>query len=229
MENRIVIKPQIEGSWLEKMEFEFQSEYFKALKRFLLQEKKQYQVLPPSDDIFSAFNHTPFDKVKAVIIGQDPYHNIGQAHGLSFSVRKGVRIPPSLRNIYKELNSDLGISIPAHGELTKWADQGVLLLNAILTVRAHQASSHRNQGWEQFTNAAIRTLSQYRENLVFILWGNFAQAKIELIDTHKHHIIKSVHPSPMAASRGFFGTKPFSRTNEYLISKGIDPIDWNIE
>jgi uracil-DNA glycosylase len=229
MKENIIIKPQIEESWLKKMNLEFQSEYFKTLKQFLLQEKKRYKILPPSDEIFAAFDHTPFDRVKVVIIGQDPYHNPGQAHGLSFSVRKGVRIPPSLRNIYKELHNDLGITVPHHGELTKWADQGVLLLNAILTVRAHHASSHRNHGWERFTNAAIKALSEHRNNLVFILWGNFAQAKMELIDKDKHHIIKSVHPSPMAASRGFFGTKPFSRTNDYLISKGIKPIDWRIE
>jgi len=219
---------KIDGSWLKHLQEEFNSQYFKELKIFLLNEKKRYKILPPGKEIFTAFNHTPFDKVKVIIIGQDPYHNLGQAHGLSFSVKKGVKIPPSLRNIYKELQNDLGFPIPLHGELTQWADEGVLLLNAILTVRAHQAASHRNKGWENFTNAAIKALSKERENLVFILWGNFAQQKIELIDSSKHCIIKSVHPSPMAASRGFFGSKPFSKTNTYLTSKGIPKINWQI-
>jgi uracil-DNA glycosylase len=218
----------LDQSWLKHLQSEFDSQYFKDLKIFLLDEKRHYKILPPGKEIFTAFNKTPFDQVKVVIIGQDPYHNLGQAHGLSFSVKKGVRTPPSLRNIYKELLSDLGFPIPVHGGLSQWADDGVLLLNAILTVRAHQAASHRNKGWENFTNAAIKALSNERENLVFILWGNFAQQKIELIDTQKHHIIKSVHPSPMAASRGFFGSKPFSKTNAYLASKKIRQINWQI-
>ncbi len=228
MKEEIAIRPKIEPSWLEVLQEEFKADYFKQLKIFLLEEKKRYRILPPGEDIFAAFNMTPFDSVKAVILGQDPYHNTGQAHGLSFSVRKGVRIPPSLHNIYKELEQDLGYPPPSHGHLTHWAKQGVLLLNAILTVRAHQAASHRNKGWENFTDAAIRALSARREHLVFILWGRFAQEKKRLIDTSKHHIIASAHPSPMAAARGFFGSKPFSRTNDYLLSKGIEPIDWRI-
>ncbi len=229
MAESIIIRPRIDPSWLEVLQEEFNADYFKQLKIFLLEEKKRYRILPPGEDIFTAFNTTPFDRVKAVILGQDPYHNTGQAHGLSFSVRKGVRIPPSLHNIYKELEQDLGFPPPPHGQLTRWAEQGVLLLNAILTVRAHQAASHRNKGWENFTDAAIRALSSRRKHLVFILWGRFAQEKRHLIDTTKHHIIASAHPSPMAASRGFFGSKPFSRTNDYLVSKGIEPIDWRIE
>ena len=178
--------------------------------------------------IFNAFNLTPFNDVKVVILGQDPYHNVGQAHGLAFSVPDGIQKPPSLQNIFKELNQDLGINIPTNGNLEKWAKEGVLLLNASLTVRAHNAASHAKIGWQRFTDAAIRTLSEQKNNLVFILWGNYAIAKENLIDHNKHLILKTVHPSPLSASRGFFGCKHFSKTNEYLIKNGITPIDWNL-
>ena len=178
--------------------------------------------------IFNAFNLTPFDDVKVVILGQDPYHNIGQAHGLAFSVPDGIQKPPSLQNIFKELKNDLGIEIPSTGNLEKWAKEGVLLLNASLTVRANMAASHAKIGWQQFTDAAIKALSDKKNNLVFILWGNYAIAKERLIDERKHLILKSVHPSPLSASRGFFGCHHFSKTNEYLINKGIKPIDWRL-
>ena len=178
--------------------------------------------------MFSAFDHTPFDKVRVVILGQDPYHGPGEAHGLSFSVKKGVRIPPSLRNIYKELHSDLGIASPQHGYLIEWAKQGVLLLNTVLTVRHKTANSHQNKGWENFTDKAIQELNSRRENIVFILWGSKAKAKVSLIDQNKHHIIQSAHPSPLAVRYGFFGSKPFSKTNEFLTSIGQSPIDWTL-
>lgn len=186
-------------------------------------------MFPPGNKIFSAFNHTPFDKVKVVILGQDPYHGEGQAHGLSFSVPEGIAKPPSLVNIFKEINADLGLPIPTTGNLEKWADQGVLLLNATLTVRANLAGSHQKKGWENFTDAAIKKLSKKRENLVFILWGRFAQNKEVLIDAGKHCILKSAHPSPLSAYNGFFGCRHFSKTNEYLRSKGIGEIDWRLE
>src|SRR5690606_23578772 len=184
------------------------------------------KVYPPGKLIFSAFDHTPFDKVKVVLIGQDPYHGAGQAHGLSFSVPEGIAQPPSLKNIFKELNADLGIPIAKSGNLERWADQGVLLLNATLTVRASQAGSHQKKGWEEFTDAAIRKLSEQKENLVFILWGAYAQKKGSIIDTEKHFIIKSPHPSPFSAYNGFFGSKPFSRTNAHLKSLGKEEINW---
>ena len=185
-------------------------------------------VYPPSPLIFNAFNLTPFDNVKVVIIGQDPYHNIGQAHGLAFSVPDGIQKPPSLQNIFKELNQDLGIAIPTTGNLEKWAKEGVLLLNASLTVRANMAASHAKIGWQKFTDAAIKALSDKKQNLVFILWGNYAIAKENLIDHNKHLILKTVHPSPLSASRGFFGCHHFSKTNEYLINHNIKPIDWSL-
>ena len=200
------------------------------LKTFLLQEKsKGAKIYPPGSEIFSAFNLTPFDQVKVVILGQDPYHGDGQAHGLSFSVPEGVRQPPSLQNIIKELYNDLGISIPPDkGDLSSWAKQGVFLLNAILTVQANMAASHQEKGWEKFTDAVIKTLSDQKEGLVFILWGKFAQTKSELIDSGKHLIIKSAHPSPFSANNGFFGSKPFSKANDYLQSVGKSQIDWSI-
>jgi len=222
------IRPKIENSWLSILSDEFESSYFFELKKFLIEEKKQFQIYPPGSDIFAAFNYTPFDNVRVVILGQDPYHGAGQANGLCFSVKPGIRKPPSLQNIFKELKSDLGFEIPENGNLEKWAKQGVLLLNATLTVRANQAGSHQNKGWEQFTDKAIQQLSENKEKLVFILWGKFAQAKEVLIDANKHFVIKSPHPSPFSADRGFFGSKPFSKTNTYLINQGLDAIDWNL-
>ena len=224
----IMKKPEIEENWYAFLKNEFEAPYFADIKAFLIQEKRQYIVYPPSKLIFNAFNLTPFNDVKVVILGQDPYHNVGQAHGLAFSVPDGIQKPPSLQNIFKELNQDLGLNIPTNGNLEKWAKEGVLLLNASLTVRAHNAASHAKIGWQRFTDAAIRTLSEQKNNLVFILWGNYAIAKENLIDHNKHLILKTVHPSPLSASRGFFGCKHFSKTNEYLIKNGITPIDWNL-
>ncbi len=222
-----MIDPQIEDSWKRVLSDEFNAEYFSNLKQFLIEEKTKYTIYPPSQLIFSAFDKTPFDKVKVVILGQDPYHGEGQAQGLCFSVPNGIRIPPSLVNIFKELNTDIGCNIPKSGDLHKWADQGVLLINATLTVRAHQAGSHQKKGWERFTDAVIQKISAEKEHVVFILWGNYAQGKSKFIDTTKHLIIKSVHPSPLSANRGgFFGTKPFSKTNKYLLSENISPINW---
>lgn len=221
------LNPVIEESWKNVLSDQFNASYFAQLKEFLVQEKSHYTIFPPGSQIFNAFNFTPFDKVKVVLLGQDPYHGPGQAHGLCFSVAEGIAKPPSLQNILKELNSDLGFSVPASGNLEKWAKQGVLMLNATLTVRAHQAGSHQNKGWEIFTDAAIKVLAQQREHLVFILWGNYAQAKASLIDGSRHLILKTVHPSPMSVTRGFYGCKHFSKTNEYLRKHGIEEIDWN--
>lgn len=220
------INPHIESSWLEELKDEFQQPYFVEIKKFLLEDKKKYRVFPPGQLIFNAFNLTPFDKVKIVIIGQDPYHGYGQAHGLCFSVPKGISKPPSLQNIFKELKEDLNINPPDHGDLTGWAKQGVFLLNAILTVRENTPESHRNIGWENFTNAAIKNLSDKKEHLVFMLWGAYAQEKEKLIDNTKHLILKAAHPSPFSANRGFFGCHHFSKANQYLIANGIDPIKW---
>ena len=217
---------KIEPSWKEVLKEEFDKSYFKNLVEFVRLEYQSQKVYPPGKLIFSAFDHTPFDKVKVVLIGQDPYHGAGQAHGLSFSVPEGIAQPPSLKNIFKELNTDLGIPIAKIGNLERWADQGVLLLNATLTVRASQAGSHQKKGWEEFTDAAIRKLSEQKENLVFILWGAYAQKKGSIIDTEKHFIIKSPHPSPFSAYNGFFGSKPFSRTNAHLKSLGKEEINW---
>lgn len=224
----IVKKPDIEDKWYDTLKEEFESPYFADIKKTLIEEKRQHVVYPPSPLIFNAFNLTPFDNVKVVIIGQDPYHNIGQAHGLAFSVPDGIQKPPSLQNIFKELNQDLGIAIPTTGNLEKWAKEGVLLLNASLTVRANMAASHAKIGWQKFTDAAIKALSDKKQNLVFILWGNYAIAKENLIDHNKHLILKTVHPSPLSASRGFFGCHHFSKTNEYLINHNIKPIDWSL-
>ncbi len=220
------VNPLIEESWKENLKDEFSASYFSQLKAFLVEEKSAHAVYPPGSQIFNAFNFTPFNKVKVVILGQDPYHGSGQAHGLSFSVPDGIRQPPSLQNIFKEINQDLGFPIPQHGNLEKWTQQGVLLLNATLTVRARQAGSHQNKGWEQFTDAAIKKLSVEREYLVFLLWGNFAIAKRELIDNSRHLILTSPHPSPFSVHRGFFGNKHFSKTNMYLREHGIGEIDW---
>jgi uracil-DNA glycosylase len=222
------VDPKIEPSWKPQLTSEFHAEYFSKLKAFLVEEKSKHVIFPPGDKIFEAFNRVPFDKIKVVILGQDPYHNVGQAHGLCFSVQKGIALPPSLRNIYKELQSDLGIAPVTSGNLDKWADQGIFLLNATLTVRAHEAGSHQKKGWETFTDKVIQIISEKKENIVFILWGSYAQQKIKLIDASKHCIIKSAHPSPLSAHNGFWGSKPFSKTNEYLISKGIKPIDWDL-
>lgn len=222
------VNPQIEESWKEVLKDEFEKPYFPLLKKFLLEEKQRHVIYPQGSQIFSAFNLTPFEKVSVVLLGQDPYHGPGQAHGLCFSVPRGIAPPPSLINIFKELKSDLGIPFPGHGNLTGWARQGVLLLNATLTVRANQAGSHQKKGWENFTDKVIETLSLKRKNLVFLLWGNYAQQKSVLINPEKHLILKSVHPSPLAASRGFFGCRHFSKTNQYLEKNGKEPIDWNL-
>lgn len=222
------IRPEIEQSWLKQLSPEFEKDYFGELKNYLTREKQSHQVYPPGQRIFAAFDITPFDKVKVVIIGQDPYHGPGQANGLSFSVSPGIRQPPSLKNIFKELNNDLGTPIPDHGDLEKWAAEGVLMLNAVLTVRHKQPGSHRGQGWENFTDSVISTLSAEKKGLVFILWGSFARSKKALIDTEKHHIIESTHPSPFSAHNGFFGSRPFSRTNELLKQQGKEPIDWSL-
>ncbi|PID93359.1 MAG: uracil-DNA glycosylase [Bacteroidetes bacterium] len=218
----------IDEEWKAVLWEEFQASYFDQLKSFLVEEKKSYTIYPPGKEIFSAFNLTPFSKVKAVILGQDPYHGAGQAHGLCFSVPRGVMQPPSLKNILKEMADDININIPTHGNLSAWAEQGVLLINATLTVRAHQAGSHQGRGWEQFTDAVIHHLSQQKEHLVFFLWGNYARNKKKLIDPEKHLILENVHPSPLSAHRGFFGSKPFSQANNYLSSHHIPPIDWQI-
>jgi len=222
------IEPKIEPEWLEVLRPEFAKSYFNELKSFLLDEKKLYRIYPPGNRIFAAFDYTPFSKVKVVILGQDPYHGDGQAHGLCFSVPDGIVLPPSLVNIYKELSTDLGIPIPKSGNLEKWAKQGVLLLNATLTVRANQAGSHQRHGWENFTDEVIRQLSARHSGLVFILWGSYAQAKEALIDTTKHFILKAVHPSPLSVYRGFFGCRHFSKTNELLIGAGKEPVDWTL-
>ena len=221
--------PQIEESWREALRDEFESPYFAELKNFLKEEKSRYRIFPPGPLIFSAFNFTPLPAVKVVIIGQDPYHGFGQAHGLCFSVPDGVQVPPSLVNIYKELHDDLGIPIPKSGNLEKWAKQGVLLLNATLTVRAGQAGSHQGKGWEVFTDTVIRTVSDLRAGVVFLLWGKYAQDKQALIDPQKHYILKAPHPSPLSANRGFFGCKHFSKTNKFLEENGLGAIDWNPE
>lgn len=223
------LKPQIEESWHEKLKTEFEAEYFKILKNFLIDEKKNFTIYPKGGDIFNAYNLTPFNKVKVVIIGQDPYHGPNQAHGLCFSVLKGVRVPPSLVNIYMELKEDVEFKIPNHGELTYWARQGVFMLNATLTVRKGMAGSHQNKGWEQFTDATIKAISEYKKDVVFLLWGRFAQQKANLIDDSKHFILKAAHPSPFAARNGFFGCKHFSQTNALLLSKNKTPINWQID
>ena len=228
MQNTLKVSPQIEESWRNLLKDEFQSDYFHSLKKFLVNEKKNGTVYPPGNYIFNAYNRTPVDKVKVVIIGQDPYHGKGQAHGLCFSVQKGIQNPPSLQNIFKELKNDLNISIPSHGNLEHWSDEGVFLLNATLTVRASQAGSHQNKGWETFTDATIDKLSEVKDCLVFLLWGKYAQAKEKLINTSKHFILKAAHPSPFSAHNGFFGCKHFSKTNQILRLKGIEPIDWKI-
>lgn len=217
---------KIEAGWKEKLHEEFEKDYFTALTAFVREEYRTRQVFPPGNKIFNAFDLCPFDRVRVVIIGQDPYHNFGQAHGLCFSVTDGTDFPPSLVNIFKELNRDLGVPVPLSGNLERWARQGVLLLNAILTVRAHQALSHQNKGWERFTDAAISALNNHRENLVFMLWGAYAQNKGVSIDETRHLVLRTVHPSPLSASRGFFGCSHFSKCNDWLVARGLEPIEW---
>ena len=219
----------ISNDWLEPLSAEFKKPYYARLYQTVKEEYKTRQVFPDAKDIFSAFELTPFHQVKVVILGQDPYHNIGQAHGLCFSVKPGVEIPPSLVNIYQELHDDLGCYIPNNGYLTKWAKQGVLLLNTVLTVRVHAANSHRGIGWEEFTDAAIKALNKLDQPIVFILWGRPAQNKKPMLTNPNHLILEAPHPSPLSAYRGFFGSRPFSKTNEFLKAHGIEPIDWQIE
>ncbi|MBR4758770.1 MAG: uracil-DNA glycosylase [Lachnospiraceae bacterium] len=219
----------LSGGWEAAMRPEFTKPYYKKLFTTVSEEYQKGPVFPPSNEVLSAFELTPLEEVKVVIIGQDPYHGVGQAHGLCFSVKPDVEIPPSLVNIYKELHDDLGCYVPNNGYLVKWAKQGVLLLNTVLTVRAHQANSHRGIGWEEFTDAAIRVLAQQDRPMVFILWGSPAQRKAEMLHNPKHLILKAPHPSPLSAYRGFFGSKPFSQTNAFLEKNGIAPIDWQIE
>ncbi len=227
--NQPKIKPQIEEGWKSALKEEFAKPYFSEIKNFLQAEKQKGKTIyPPGSEIFNAFNTTSFGKVKVVIIGQDPYHGKGQAHGLSFSVKDGIKPPPSLINMYKELESDIQFIIPSHGNLESWAKQGVLMLNAILTVEAGKPASHRKIGWENFTDAAIKSLSAQKEGLVFLLWGKFAQEKGILIDNTKHHILKAPHPSPYSASYGFFGCKHFSKANELLQQQGLTPINWSL-
>ncbi len=219
----------ITNDWLSVLGDEFRKPYYKKLYEFVRQEYNTTQVFPPAEDIFNAFHLTPLSQVKVVIIGQDPYHNVGQAHGLCFSVRPDVDIPPSLVNIYQELHDDLGCYIPNNGYLVKWAKQGVLMLNTVLTVRAHMANSHQGKGWEEFTNAAISALDKQDRPIVFILWGRPAQMKKSMLHNPNHLILEAPHPSPLSAYRGFFGSKPFSQTNRFLKEHGVEPIDWQIE
>lgn len=219
----------IANDWLEAIGDEFKKEYYKKLYEFVKEEYSRNVVYPASEDIFNAFHLTPLHQVKVVILGQDPYHNHEQAHGLCFSVKPHVEIPPSLVNIYKELQDDIGCAIPNHGHLVKWAQQGVLLLNTVLTVRAHQAASHQGKGWEQFTDSVIHALNVQERPIVFILWGRPAQMKKKMLTNPGHLVLEAPHPSPLSAYRGFFGSKPFSKTNEFLINHGVTPIDWSIE
>lgn len=219
----------IANDWLNVLKPEFSKTYYKKLFETVRHEYEARRIFPEADDIFNAFHLTPLSQVKVVILGQDPYHNYGQAHGLCFSVKPGVEVPPSLMNIYTELHDDLGCYIPNNGYLVKWASQGVLMLNTVLTVRAHQANSHRDIGWEQFTDAAIKAVNALDRPVVFILWGRPAQMKKSMLNNPKHLILEAPHPSPLSAFRGFFGSKPFSKTNDFLKANGIEPIDWQIE
>ncbi len=219
----------IENDWLEPLQTEFRKSYYNDLYNFVKKEYSSTVIYPPSEEIFNAFHFTPLSKVKVLLLGQDPYHNVNQAHGLSFSVKPGQEIPPSLQNIYKELNEDLGCYIPNNGYLIKWAEQGVLLLNTVLTVRTHQANSHKGRGWEQFTDAVINAVNAQDRPIVYMLWGAPAQKKISMLNNPKHLILTAPHPSPLSAYRGFFGCKHFSRCNDFLMENGIEPIDWQIE
>ncbi|MAC69138.1 MAG: uracil-DNA glycosylase [Gammaproteobacteria bacterium] len=225
-ENRAI---KLNASWRQKLDDQFQADYMQALRQFLLAEKALGKhIFPPGDEIFSALNATDFDAVKVVILGQDPYHGPRQAHGLCFSVKPGVQVPPSLKNIYKELQADVDFEVPSHGCLQDWAQQGVLLLNAVLTVQAGQAASHQGKGWERFTDAIVGLLNKEREGLIFMLWGSYAQKKGAIVDRDRHLVLQSPHPSPLSASRGFFGNHHFSRANSYLESKGKRAIDWQL-
>ncbi|QQS49803.1 MAG: uracil-DNA glycosylase [Bacteroidota bacterium] len=221
------ITPKLHESWKQVLKDEFESPYFLKLKEFLVTERNSYIVYPKGNLIFNALDRTPFDQVRVVLLGQDPYHGPDQAHGLSFSVPFGIKPPPSLVNIYKELSTDCSIPVPHHGNLEKWASQGVLLLNSTLTVRANQAGSHQGRGWELFTNSIICKLSEQKNGIVFLLWGRFAQQKLSLIDQKKHFVLLAAHPSPLSAYQGFFGCKHFSKTNELLLKQGLATIDWN--
>ena len=223
----VSVTPAIEESWRLALKEEFNKPYFLQLKEFLLEERTKHTVYPPGKLIFSAFNHTPIDKVKVVILGQDPYHGKGQANGLCFSVSDGIPMPPSLVNIFKEIQNDLGYPLPSSGNLERWADQGVLLLNAMLTVRANEPGSHQGKGWETFTNSVIQNISNQKKGIVFLIWGKYAQAKEALIDGSKHHILKAAHPSPFSAYNGFMGCKHFSKTNAILLEQGKKEIDWH--
>jgi uracil-DNA glycosylase len=228
-ETASAVRPELEAGWLDQLAGEFNSSYFKELKSFLISEKKSGKVIfPPGPLIFNALNSTPFDQVKVVILGQDPYHGFGQANGLCFSVSDGISLPPSLKNIFKEIQEDLNIEYPRSGNLQKWADQGVLLLNATLTVESGLAGSHQNKGWELFTDSIIRKISEQKTGVVFLLWGKYAQAKEALIDTQKHFVLKAPHPSPFSAHTGFLGCRHFSKTNALLIQSGQKPIDWSL-
>jgi len=217
---------KIEAGWKSILNDEFEKDYFKELIKFVREEYRSQEIFPPGNLIFNAFDSCPIDQLKVVILGQDPYHGPDQAHGLCFSVNHGIKFPPSLRNIFKELKNDIGKEIPLSGNLSEWAKQGVLLINSTLTVRAHQAASHQKKGWEQFTDSVIEKISMNKQNVVFILWGNYAISKSTLIDSNKHFLLTSVHPSPLSASRGFFGNNHFSQSNEYLEKNGIVPIKW---
>jgi uracil-DNA glycosylase len=220
---------KLEASWLAQLETEFRQPYMRELKQFLQAEKRAgKRIFPAGGEIFNAFNHTPLDRVKVVILGQDPYHGEGQAHGLCFSVRAGTRIPPSLQNIYREIERDLGIEPPTHGDLTAWADQGVLLLNSVLSVECGLAASHQRRGWEQFTDRVIEVVNRQRNGVVFMLWGSYAQRKGSIIDTQRHCVLRSAHPSPLSAHRGFLGCGHFSAANAYLQTRGQPPIDWSL-
>jgi len=223
-----VIDPDIEEGWKDVLWEDFQAPYFRELKAFLEEERKKHTIYPPGKYIFNAFNHTPFGDVKAVLLGQDPYHGPGQAHGLCFSVPAGITSPPSLLNIFRELKDDLGIPVPHNGNLGAWAEQGVLLLNATLTVRANQAGSHQQRGWEKFTDSVIKNISDLKEGVVFLLWGRYAQAKEGLVDQDKHLVLKAAHPSPLSAYNGFLGCRHFSKTNEYIENQGKKGIDWRL-
>lgn len=229
MDTTAQLSIQLEPSWLAHLQGEFEQPYMRELGAFLRGEKRAgKRIFPAGDEIFSAFDHTPLDKVKVVILGQDPYHGEGQAHGLCFSVRPGVAVPPSLQNIYKEINAELGHPVPSHGYLTSWADQGVLLLNSVLSVECARAASHQGKGWEHFTDRVIDLVNREREGVVFLLWGSYAQRKGAIIDTTRHCVLKAPHPSPLSAHRGFFGCGHFRAANEYLQQRGETPIDWRV-
>ena len=220
--------PPLPQSWLDTLQGEFQKPYWPKLQEFVAEERREYDVYPPDTDVYSAFHLAPLEQVRVFLLGQDPYHNVGQAHGLCFSVRPGIETPPSLANMYRELRDDLGCRIPNNGYLVPWAQQGILMLNAVLTVRAHLANSHKGKGWETFTDAVIRAVSAKPDPVVFVLWGGYAQKKLPLIDTSRHTVIQSVHPSPLSARSGFFGSRPFSKINTALETHGTPAIDWQI-